>query len=278
MTRLSADLDESAQLRHDLDAYTRINVDDGQHLICSHASDCRSSLRTHSLVEGQASHVGSHYAATVDGRRLRILVVPKQVGGSLDHGGDRGHEHVNVNRRSQQVDSAKYGPRPHPRTDHMVGTELALQVLLGLPAAGPATVQLDGSVTHVFDFMAMANMTLCSKVGSDSAGQGSARMIDNCSAHLQHTIELLTPNVIVAQGYSAKGRSPSSAVADVLDCELPAKNTFVEAHAAHGLVAFVAAEHPARRWFAPSMPAWHEVDRALQGARESAVGQPVPPT
>ncbi len=114
---LSSDTDATAGRLEALADYLTNAVDDGQRLECGSAARCRGSLREQQqLVEGQLSHVGDHYDLTHGEQAMRIMVVSKQVGGSLDHGGGRGHEHVSLSMRTEQVDSAKYGPMPHPRT------------------------------------------------------------------------------------------------------------------------------------------------------------------
>ncbi len=224
------------------------------------------------LVEGQASYVGTRYALADSGRPLRILVVPKQVGGSLAQDRGRGYEHITVEGRAIQVETAKAGQRPHPRTDHMIGTALALKVLLGLPVNKAETFLLEGEMTHVFDCMALANATLCSMVGSDASGQGSNTMIQNCTEHLARTVAILRPNVLLAEGYNKTGWSPSKAAAQVLRVPLPPKNSLTTVDAPHGQVAFISAVHPSRNWFTPTMPSWIELEPLLGKARGIALG------
>lgn len=235
-------------------------------------ASCRSSVGSHTLVEGQGSHVGSHYAVKDAGRPLRILIVPKQVGGSLEHDRGRGHEHITVEGRAAQVDTAKSGGRPHPRTDHMIGTALALKALLGIPADGSETFVIDRGPIHVFDCMAMANSSLCSKVGTDASGQGSNVMIRNCTTHLARTVQILRPNAIVTQGYSKVGWSPSKAAAEILGIPLPEKYSVTTVDTQNEPVAFVAAAHPSRNWFTTTAPAWRELEPLLHQARRVALG------
>lgn len=268
----SATLTEGPRLRDELDVYTHEHVDDRTTLVCRSAASCRGSVGRATLVEGQASFVGSHYGLTQAGRELRILVVPQQVGGALAHGRDRGDEHVTVGERAAQVETSKYGQRPYPRTAHMVGTEHALQVLLGMAADGDPEIDVTGGRVHVFEAMAMANATLCSRVLSDAAGQGSATMIKNCERHLKRTAELLRPNVILAQGYGKSGPSPSRAVASMLGLGLPQKTSLTIAPAAWGEVAFVAATHPSRNWAAHTSAKWRELEPVLRATRAHVLG------
>ncbi len=270
---LEADLLESSSLRSKMSAYFQQNVDDGSSLVCASGTACRDSVGADRvLVEGQGIHVGVRYALRDNRRALRILVVPKQVGGSLAHGKGRGTAHVTVDGRSAQVESAKFGPAPHPRTGHMSGTALALKTLLGLAAGGPEMVKVGDESVHVFDCFAMANATLCSKVGSDASGQGSSIMFANCTVHLARTIQILSPNVVIAQGWDKRGSSPSRAVSEVFGMPLQDKNSVVTFEGSHGRVAFVSAVHPSRNWSAASMAVWRDLEPVFAEARAIALG------
>lgn len=253
---LRVDRANTARRSGDLNGYLTTRVDDGLQLVCSSAARCRSSMRKgEQLVEGQLSHVGEFYDL-IDGEQpLRIMVVSKQVGGALEHGGARGDEHVSMARRSSQVATARSGPSPHPRTNHMIGTELALKVLLGGGVQARPFVQVEGvDDVHVFDCMALVNSTLCSRVGTDASEQGSAVMFDQCRGHLEETIRLLEPTVVLAQGWtksSAAGREPSvaSTVASAFGINVPATDpTLTWVNAPWGDVAVVTAYHPSRHF------------------------------
>jgi hypothetical protein len=97
-------------------------------------------------------------------------------------------------------------------------------------------------------------------------------MFENCLVHLRRTIEMLEPNIIVAQGWSEGGWSPSRMVAAALGIAKPAKNSCTAVSAAHGPVGVVSAVHPARNWVTPNMPAWRDVEAALREARSIALG------
>jgi hypothetical protein len=152
----------------------------------------------------------------------------------------------------------------------MDGTALALKSLLHLPIHGSDTTVLDGEQVHVFDCFAMANATLCSRVGNDASGQGTSTMFTNCQVHLRETIHLLRPTVIVAQGWDKGGWSPSRASATALGIPMPAKNSCTVVDIQYGRAALATVVHPARNWVTPNMPAWAEVERALVEARASA--------
>lgn len=272
---------ETERRRRELSAYLTTHVDDGTQLVCVSAARCRASMRPGELlVEGQLSHIGPMFDLVDDGRPLRILIVSKQVGGSLADGGGRGHEHVTIEERRAQVDSAKAGTRPHPRTNHMVGSELALKVLAGLEAdADPQLTFTDGRRAHVFDCMALTNATLCSRASGDASGQGSDRMFELCRAHLAESIRVLQPTVVVAQGWtkqSAAGNAMSvaSTVARALGVRTPSSDpALTVVRKEWGSVALVTAYHPARHWFSTSSPYWRRLEPVLREARSVALGR-----
>ncbi|HAM23352.1 MAG TPA: hypothetical protein DCQ04_14020 [Actinobacteria bacterium] len=278
---IAVDQPASDSRRRALIEYLRANVDDGAALTCAAAARCRSSVRaSERFVEGQLSHVGPSYELVVEGRSMRILVVSKQVGGSLDNGGDRGHEHVSVDDRTAQVDSAKWGPNRHPRTNHMVGTELALKVLINGDADGPREVRTANGDVHVFDCFALANATLCSAAKIDSSGEGSSTMFSNCQRHLQETIRILEPTVVIAQGWSAaaarvNGPSTAWAVSTAFGRRTPVTDpTLAVCRQPWGDVAVITAYHPARHWFSTSAPYWQRIAPLLLQARNMATRLP----
>jgi len=251
MRVLQVDADRSAKYRSRLSKFLAAQVDDGASLVCRLAggsTGCRRSFKSGELIEGQLSHVGACYDLRQNDMPLRILIVPKQVGGDLSHGGTRGVEHVTVRGRVDQVDAAKCGHRPFPRTPHMDGTALALKVLLGLPCDAPERIVIDNIDRHVFDCFSMANATLCSHVRDDASGQGTAAMFRNCNGHLAETIRILRPTIIVTQGWSKAGWSPARSVAASFDRPTPPKNSCTCISSADWHVVFAALVHPSRSW------------------------------
>lgn len=69
-------------------------------------------------------------------------------------------------------------------------------------------------------------------------------MIEKCSRHLRRTLDLLRPNIVLTQGWTQSGLSPTASVAAALRVSKPAKNTLTEVRAPWGPVALVAATHP----------------------------------
>lgn len=184
---------------------------------CEHARDCRSSIReSWRLYEGQCSYLGPHYdAADGDGRSMRILVVSMQTG--------RPDRHVDLEGRRLQVWGSRDRPNrgPGSRNPHMRGVATALKVLWGIrPDSGDDGEWLptnEGRV-HLFDALAMANATLCSRIKEGSAkGQGSKTMLDRCATHLRETVRILDPTIIHSQGRREGGPSTHSAVLAICD-------------------------------------------------------------
>lgn len=224
-------------------AAEREEVDDGCSLVCSSAVECRRSVGSKRLVEGQLSWVGACYGLVDDVGPLRILVVPKQTG----RGGD-GHSHVTHEQRAAQVHGAKHGGIGEHRTHHMAGTEAALEVLLGaVPGSRHVHVAHRGRV-HVFDCFAMVNATRCSKVDPHGGvdGQGSAAMFDHCQRHLASAIDALSPTSIVCEGM-AQGRSPARSVRSVMDTATGTAPLYVGTRNESEMVV-VELTHPSRNW------------------------------
>jgi len=248
-----------------MDAYFGRSVDDGGRLVCMFGNRCRSSIGDAELAEGQLSHIGEHYDTSDGDRPLRILVVPMQTG--------RPDQHVTITQRAAQIETAKPpAARPMPRTPHMDGTAMALKTLLGVPLTDPDDLLIEDRPAHVFDCFSMHNSTLCSRLGSSASGGGSREMYEMCGSHLREAIRILEPSIVVAQGWTKSGQSPSRSVARALGVPLPGRGTCTVVEANHGAVAFVAVVHPARFWPRPTKLFFEEVEPALREARAVAVG------
>ena len=261
---LESDLSRTELRRRDMQAYFDRSVDDGDRLVCMFGNRCRSSAGSLDFAEGQLSHVGDRYDLHENGKPLRILVVPMQTG--------RNDQHVTIAQRAAQVETGKpISARPMPRTPHMDGTALALKTLLGIPLADSDDLMVGNRLAHVFDCFAMHNATLCSRLTGSAAGGGSRDMYEMCVSHLREAIRILEPSIIIAQGWTKAGQSPSQSVARALQVPLPGRGTCTAVDARHGPLAFVAVVHPARSWPRPSKLFFAEVEPALQEARRVAL-------
>lgn len=195
----SIDLEASRQYRERLAAhFTGRVLDAGGQFMCPEAPACRGSAEAagFAFAGGQLSYVGDAYAASVDGRPFRVLVVSMQVGDA--------EAPVGPARRIEQV-VERIPQRPGKRNPHMRGVTRALQLLYGLPVSrdgDPADERLtDG--THVLRAYAMANSTLCSALptGAKSRrGKPTSTMLARCAPHLEATVRELAPTVMQVQG------------------------------------------------------------------------------
>lgn len=263
---LGSDSKRATLRRDEMQTYFDQAVDDGEQLVCRFGNRCRSSAGNMDFAEGQLSHVGAHYELRDAGRPLRILVVPMQTG--------RNDRHITVAQRAAQVETGKpLSARPMPRTQHMDGTALALKTLLNVPLEATDDVMIGSRLAHVFDCFAMHNATLCSRLSGSAAGGGSREMYEMCVTHLRRAIQVLEPSVVVAQGWTKAGDSPSRSVARALRVPVPSRGTCTVVDANHGPVAFVAVVHPARNWARPTKLFFDEVEPALLEARRAALGE-----
>ena len=168
----------------------------GERFCCRHHDECRESATWRggvSFYAGQLSYVGRYYDIEVDGRPFRVLVVPMETG--------RAREHVTIAQRGTRV-TDRIGQPFWRRNPHMRGTALALRLAFGLGVgADPAGERLPGSGVHVFEAFAMANLLLCSAVKTGTTtSRHTALMRRNCSKHLEATIRVLEPTLVISQG------------------------------------------------------------------------------
>ena len=162
---------------------------------CIHEANCRCSAerkKSYSFHPGQLSYVGDGYAVEIDGRPMRILVVPMQVGCK---------KVIDMDRRREQI-CERMKESPQERNPHMRGVVEMLQVLFRIESGGEKIN--DGC--HVLEAYAMANSVLCSKLKPDGGRSGSptSTMLTKCREHLRRTIVLLEPTIIVTQGNPPK--------------------------------------------------------------------------
>lgn len=235
----------SKVLRDRLDEFyaDRVLTHDGV-FCCEHGAQCSSSVRArYGFAAGQLSYVGDHYAASEDGRAVRILIVPMQTG--------EDEAPVTMRRRREQIHS-RVGVSLGERNQHMMGVMSALRVLWGRPVGpdreGELLATPHGQV-HVLDAYAMANSVLCStsRPGPGRAGSPTSVMLLNCRDYLRATVERLEPTIIHSQG-RAKTGSTHQAVAAAAD-----NVRWTDEHV--GVARFGSVEavwcslrHPARNW------------------------------
>jgi len=156
----------------------------------------------------------------------------------------------------------------------MVGTELALRVLIGGVADGFPEIATDSGAAHVFDCFALANATLCSAAEPSTArSEGSPAMFSNCQLHLRVTIRILEPTIVIAQGWTkgaaqANGPSTAWAVSTAFGSRVPLSDpTLTRFSESWGSVAVITAYHPAQHWPSTGHSYWHRLLPLLQQAR-----------
>lgn len=185
-----------------LDVYMRSEVLAGDRFVCRNYEACKASSPP-IFIPGQLSHVGRNYDLEDEHGSLRIVVVGQEYG-SAD-------EHVSLaDRRMAILGSASaqfYGRNPH-----MKGTTSLLRLLHGRDPGDDFGGEelLDG---HLFDGFALVNYLLCSalhkprpeKPGGSGSGASSNEMRRNCARHFLKTLEILEPDVVIAQGIGVRG-------------------------------------------------------------------------
>jgi hypothetical protein len=158
------------------------------------------------------SHVGASFDLQLGGKELRIVLVGQESG--LPSGPDarRLGSMVSLGDRYQQVrtesglNSRYYADGEHQaRNPHMRGTTSALRIIfghgLGSDDASEWITPTHGDAFHIFDGFALVNRLLCS-AGPEggSRGRSTTTMRDNCLEHLEATLAILDPTLVVLQG------------------------------------------------------------------------------
>jgi hypothetical protein len=249
-------------------------LDDEKAFRCSSFRRCQESAETKPGVkffEGQLSHVGLHYDATVDGAPFRVLVVP------LDAGHERSRVSL-IERREEQV-RVRIGESWGDHNQHMKGVVLALRLAFGGSAGTDSEgewLKTAGGPVHVFDAFAMANLTLCSAIVPRGKGRRSgapskttATMRRNCLVHLGSTISILQPTLVIGQG---------APVRDTLREEFDFNRRLAElvwiASIGGARFVWVPLKHPSRNWFFLSSPYLHDaVIPSISLGREVALSR-----
>ncbi|TCK22770.1 hypothetical protein EV378_6779 [Pseudonocardia endophytica] len=171
-------------------------------MVCASRDECRrSALFTKNaapragvaFAEAQLPHVGQHFDLVEGETALRILIVGMEMG--------EAEEWISIERRRQQIMASAAKPMM-ARNPHMQGVTSALRLGLGRPIGADRLgelLDLD-EPTHIFDACATSNVRLCSAHGDGRKSHGTRFMSDRCLRHLAHTIEILEPTLIIAQG------------------------------------------------------------------------------
>ncbi len=180
-----------------LNEYCSKNIHTKDTFACSKYNECRTS-HSGNFYEGQLSHVGKLYDASLNEKPFRILIVGQEYGTN-----DR---LVSLEQRAEMI--YKSGSLTFSkRNPHMRGTTSVLRLLfnkgLGKDADGELQ-QFNNEGYHIFDTFALVNFLLCSaiKAGGGKKGKATDEMKRNCSKHFRATLEILEPTIIILQSRS----------------------------------------------------------------------------
>ncbi len=238
--------------------------------ICESKKECKASAKRRgaAFYEAQGYGVGPCYDLSKDdGVPFRVLIVPMEAGGGGKYGSI-------AQRRAEPL-------KPCPeRNPHMKGVTFALQLAFGLPVT--CSDDPEGEMlhftnrvqpAHLFECYAMANSTLCSAVATAGgrAGRGTAVMRKNCARHLQETIGILQPTLVISQGsglvktlrgsFGVTRPMSTNLGTNLARCDLNG-NRFV----------WVALRHPTRNWSTIDRPYFRDtVVPAIREARKRAL-------
>lgn len=254
-------------------------------LVCRSAGLCIESAANEGaeFYGGQLGHIGRSVDISTNDKVLRLLVVGQEFGRKPDSlpiaGRATGsHDVVTVEQRHADLVDLRGGQSFNERNAHMRGTSLAvrtvLEAVLGMQDPGTRTDRAGedfrdtlGEPFHMFDAFALTNMLLCSANPPGSTkGVPTTSMRHNCRRHLEETIRVLEPTLVIIQkaprvafssgwiGPLVRSRRPTSSpnlwhakLGDV-DCLLVAVNHPSAGNAAVG-------------WQWPTFPYWGEVVR-----------------
>lgn len=151
------------------------------------------------------SHVGRRYDLRLGDKPLRVVVV----------GQEAAEARVSMDKRYNDIHNVSglqwryYADAEHqPRNPHMRGTTSALRLIfgkgLGKDHDGEWVDPENGRPFHILDGFALVNRLLCF-AGPPGTRQGrpTTTMLDNCGEHLQATLTILEPTILVLQGNAA---------------------------------------------------------------------------
>jgi hypothetical protein len=238
--------------------YASDHLLDGSTFKCATHQTCRRSAEAQpgvTLFEGQLPHLGSHYDTSDAGRAFRVLIVPM----------DMGNEQARISLIERQAQVRKLvGGEWSDRNPHMKGVVLALRLVFGLPlGTDPKGEWLETNTgrVHLLDAYAMANLTLCSAIVPRAAKPASGTtscttdtMRRNCFRHLENTVSILQPTVVIGQGAPVR-----DSVGERLRIERRVGEFVSIASLAGTRFVWVPLKHPTRNWFSLKHRYLHDV-------------------
>jgi len=200
---ITVDLPATRRRIAKLSRYVDDNLLRDDKFICASRTGCRRSLKPGQVFRaGTMSHVGRRFDLRLGDKPLRIVVVGQEAKDTT----------VSLDERYDQVrvgsgDQRRYYAEPEhkSRNPHMRGTTSALRIIfgtgLGYDYAGEFVQSANGRPFHIFDGFALVNRLLC-YAGPEKGVQArpTETMFTNCSRHLDATLDILEPTIVILQG------------------------------------------------------------------------------
>jgi len=203
MPPITVDLPATRRRIAKLSRYVEANLLQDNRFICGTCTACRNSRRAGDVFRaGTMGHVGKRFDLRLGDKPLRVVVVGQEAKDTK----------VSLNKRYEQVrlgsgEQRRYHATPEhkSRNPHMRGTTSALRIIfgtgLGEDYGGEFVQPVNGRPFHIFDGFALLNRLLC-YAGPEHGVQArpSKTMFDNCHTHLDATLGILEPTVLILQG------------------------------------------------------------------------------
>jgi len=169
-------MSSSLKYTNNLQSFYDLNKITVKNFNCKHKNECVAASSPRELHHGAEAHIGTHY-----GKKpiLNIVIV------SLD----TGHESADLSKRRERVESATMdGANPHMR-----GTISLVQKILANEIPENA---------NIHQYYSMVNSAKCS--GKDGkSNMVKSELYKNCLEYTFQEVELLKPQLLVAQGVKA---------------------------------------------------------------------------
>ena len=161
---------------------------------CHFANSCR--LFCNNFVEAQESYVGSEYEKEYDkqqGTLPRILFL------SSDPGGGDPNPQTRTMEAARRYEEEKCDPENHqslPRKGHWYHTHHLAWIFL-------KKFNPNLQFKDICSYFAHTNSAKCCEDANRSR-ESAARLFENCRGYIPREIQILDPDILITQGYSAK--------------------------------------------------------------------------
>lgn len=207
---------------------------------CKHRDACSAVCAPGKMVTPMAAYVGPMYE---EGILPRLLFVSSDTSDPRWFQGNPEKVTLKATRAFVLNDRLKHCPNPNT---HWHQTHAQAQALLAPYAK--ARLDKDVNINGITEFFAHTHSTRC-KDASIGKGEGNPRMYANCCGFLKGEIEVLCPDIIVAQGSRAKN-ALSNTFPVIRQVSMPGYPStickLVQLEASHTAVMIIA-KHPCAR-------------------------------